>query len=103
MSLSYGIATQNVTATSCAWPVRNRSSLSPKAVLPVHALAYVLFLIRIIGNLPFFGGKPGWEDLAIVVGTVRLSPVVYQLTRSSFLTLRQLDLHDTSYKCFSAE
>lgn len=64
-------ATQNITATTCAWPYRDQSSTLRSVSLPLFLMATVFIAARVTARLPRFGGTIGSDDYMIVAAWVR--------------------------------
>ena len=63
-------ATKNVTMTMCGQPVRDRSKAAPYIGVIGGVIALIFFALRIVARIVIRHTKPGWDDIATVLGVV---------------------------------
>jgi len=66
------IAAKKFLAEMMGAPVRNDTALGTYTSLVVGGAAVLLFLLRVIARLPFFGGAWGHDDSAMTIAMVRI-------------------------------
>lgn len=88
-------ASQNATATACAWPHRDRASFCRNIAISLLVPATLAVAARVISRLPQYNGPLGPDDYIILL--VWVSPSLVQksaadVIKATFGRFHRLDL-----------